>query len=293
MPEIERPDGARIHYQVHGEGFPVLLLAPGGVSSQIECWDENFYHPVRELSGRFRVIAMDQRHAGRSPAPTAPFSYEQTVGDQLAVLDGLGVERAHVVAAGSGCVHAWALARTAPERVVSVVAQQPEGRDAVNTLGTFFTEFDEAMRHVRAASFDDPETMGLRAVVEAAVREPRFSRNPAAGPFAQRLADDPEFREEFLKFTRESYVTRLVRFRDGFRPDGSAYFSVPEEWMARFPAPLLVLPGGDERHPEGLAKRLGAEVPRVRLVDAGFDAPERVAGTVAEITGFLAEHTPR
>ncbi|MGW0738202.1 alpha/beta hydrolase [Streptomyces sp. NPDC002851] len=292
MPEIERPDGARIHYTVHGDGFPVLLLAAGGVSSQIESWDANFYHPVAELSGRYRVIAMDQRHAGRSPAPTTPFSYEQTTADQLAVLDALGVGKAHVIGAGIGCAHAWRLTHEAPERVASVVCQEPVGRDSTNTLGSFFGKFDDAMRHVRAASLDDPETMGLAAVIDAAMREPRFALNPAAGPFSQRLANDPAFREEFRQFTRESYVTRLIRFRDGVWPDGSAYFTVPEQWMPRFPAPMLVLPGSDVHHPEGVAKRLGAEVPEVTLLDPGFDTPERRADTVARIVGFLAENTP-
>lgn len=292
MPEIQRPDGARIHYQVHGEGFPVLLLAPGGVSSQIESWDTNFYHPVRELSHRFRVIAMDQRHAGRSPAPTTPFSYEQTTADQLAVLDELGIDRAHLVGAGIGCAHAWRLTHQAPDRVAAVVSQEPVGRDSTNTLGSFFGKFDEAMRHVRAASLDDPDTMGLAAVTEEALRQPRFALNPAAGPFAQRLHDDAAFREEFSRFTRESYVTRLVRFRDGVWPDGSAYFTVPEEWMTQFPAPMLILPGNDLHHPEGVAKRLGADVPRSTFLDHGFDTPRRRDATVEAITAFLAANTP-
>ena len=36
MANVMRPDGAELHYQVTGAGVPLLLLAPGGVSSQIE-----------------------------------------------------------------------------------------------------------------------------------------------------------------------------------------------------------------------------------------------------------------
>ena len=38
MPEITRPDGATIHYEVVGRGYPLLLIAPGGVSSQVAFW---------------------------------------------------------------------------------------------------------------------------------------------------------------------------------------------------------------------------------------------------------------
>lgn len=284
MPEIVRPDGARIHYLTHGEGFPVLLLAPGGSASRIDAWDQNFYHPARALAGRFRVIAMDQRHAGRSHAPAAPYAYEQTVADQLAVLDELGVDQAHVVAAGSGCAHALRLAHDAPGRVRALVCQEPVGRDESNTLGTFFHPFDEAMRWARAE--------GVAGVVAAAVENGRFDVNPGAGPFAQRLHDDPAFRDEIAAVRRENYIASLVRFRDGLWPDGSCWFSVPEDFPARLTAPLLVLPGDAPDRPAGIAKRLAAEAPQARLLPAGFDAPERQEQTVADIAAFLDAHTP-
>lgn len=283
MSELERPDGARIHYQVHGDGYPVLLLAPG-VSSQIESWEGNFYDPVEHLSRRFQVIAMDQRHAGRSLAPAVPFSYEQTTADQVALLDHLGLRAAHVVAAGDACTLAWRLAHDAPERVRSVVCQQPVGRDESNSLGTFFGEFDEAMRIPRAE--------GMAGVIALAERDGRFDRNPGAGPFGQRLHDDPEFRAEIAAMRREYYITLLVRYRDGYRPDGSAYFSVPEEWVAGFPVPMLVLPGDDQRHPANLAKRLGRDVRTARVLPSDFAAPAALAATVTAITDFLTANTP-
>ncbi len=32
---LKRPDG-ETHYEVHGQGFPVLLCAPGGLRSNVE-----------------------------------------------------------------------------------------------------------------------------------------------------------------------------------------------------------------------------------------------------------------
>jgi pimeloyl-ACP methyl ester carboxylesterase len=68
MSVFERDD-ARIHYEVRGEGFPVLLFAPGGMRSSISVWQRSPFDPIEILSPSFRVIAMDQRNAGESTAP--------------------------------------------------------------------------------------------------------------------------------------------------------------------------------------------------------------------------------
>lgn len=286
MPETVRPDGARIHYEVHGEGFPVLLLADGAAGGGIASWETNFYHPVTELADRFSVIALDQRHVGRSTAvPFEPFSYERNAADIQAVLDDLGVEQAHVISAGTGTAQAWRLVHDAPARVRSVVSQEPVGLDDSNTLGTFLSEFDEAMRLARAE--------GLEGVIAAAQAQDCFAGGTGAGPYASRLNADPAFRHEILTLRRERYIVSVVRFRDGVWPQGSAYFSVPEDWMTGFPAPLLILPGNDLLHPEGVAKRLASEVPDARLLDTGHDAGDRRTEAVRAIVSFLDENTPR
>ncbi|GAA2448263.1 3-oxoadipate enol-lactonase [Streptomyces pulveraceus] len=286
MPETVRPDGARIHYEVHGEGFPVLLLGDGAAGGGIASWETNFYHPVTELADRFRVIALDPRHVGGSTAaPFEPFSYERNAADIQAVLDELGVDQAHVVGAGTGTAQAWRLVHDAPARVRSVVSQEPVGLDDSNTLGTFLGEYDEAMRLARAE--------GLEGVIAAAEAQARFTGGSGVGPYAARLNADPAFRDEILTLRRERYIVSVVRYRDGVWPQGSAYFSVPEEWMTGFPSPLLILPGNDPLHPEGVAKRLASEVPDARLLDTGHDTGDRRTEAVRAIVSFLDEHTPR
>jgi pimeloyl-ACP methyl ester carboxylesterase len=85
MPHVDRPDGARIYYEIHGRGFPLLLFAPGGVSSQISFWESSAVNPF-DFADEFMVIGMDQRNAGRSPAPLAAPSWEDHCADQRAVL---------------------------------------------------------------------------------------------------------------------------------------------------------------------------------------------------------------
>ena len=109
-----------IHHTVTGEGFPVLLLAPGGMSSTLSAWAGTPWNPIEHLSDRYRVVAMDQRNAGRSTGPvTADDGWHTMVGDQLALMDHLGADRFHVAGMCiGGFLHRRAdQDRTRPDRV--------------------------------------------------------------------------------------------------------------------------------------------------------------------------------
>jgi pimeloyl-ACP methyl ester carboxylesterase len=284
MPTIDRPDGATIYYEVHGSGHPLLLFAPGGVSSQVEFWDRSAFNPIAAFSDSFMVIAMDQRHAGRSPAPAKPFSYDETVADQVAVLDDVGVQRAHVMGGCIGCAYALRLVHDAPGRVSAAVLQDPVGLDGTNTPGTFYAMFHETMRLARAE--------GMSAIVAAGRENGLFVVNNGAGPFSQRIHDDPGFAAEIERMPVESYVALVVRFRDGIWPPGSCYFTVPEDWVATCPVPLLVLPGSDQFHPTGIAHRLCREAPRAQCLDIDCRSPEKRQDTVNAVRAFLRENAP-
>ena len=60
MPYLEIPDGS-IYYEVHGEGFPALLFAPGFLSSRIERWSTNPAKPgvPQDWLDRSRRYAID------------------------------------------------------------------------------------------------------------------------------------------------------------------------------------------------------------------------------------------
>lgn len=284
MPLISRPDGATIHYEVTGRGFPLLLIAPGGVSSQIDFWERSAINPLKELAGDFMVIAMDQRHAGRSVAPAVPFSYDQTVADQIAVLDAAGAPTAHVMGGCIGCAHAWRLIHDAPERIAAAVCQDPVGLDETNTPGTFYRMFDETVRLARAE--------GMAAVVQAALANPVFTLNNGGGPFAARLHADPAFRAELGEMTVERYAALIVRFRDGVWPANPPFFTVSDDWMAQCPAPQLVLPGSDPFHPTGIARLICRTAPHATCLEVDCRAPAKLPATIAAIRAFLREHTP-
>jgi len=121
---------ATIHYDLSGDGFPVLLIAPGGMRSANEIWAGTPWDPNEHLSGDYRVIGMDQRNAGRSTAPiSADDGWATYTADQLALLDHLGVEQCHVVGMCIGGPYIMALLLAAPERFASAVLLQPVGLD--------------------------------------------------------------------------------------------------------------------------------------------------------------------
>ena len=101
MPFFER-DNIKIYYEESGQGFPVLLFAPGGMRSAIKYWHESEFKAIEELSGAFRVIAMDQRNAGQSIAPVSGSdNWDTYTSDHVALLDHLGIQKTHVM---GGCI---------------------------------------------------------------------------------------------------------------------------------------------------------------------------------------------
>ena len=140
MPTFQHGD-ATIYYEEQGSGFPVLLIAPGGMRSSVSFWRHAPWDPIEHLSSRYRVIAMDQRNAGQSTAPVrSSDGWATFTGDQLALLDHLGVDRFHVGGMCIGGSYIAALAHTAPERVASGVVFQTIGLDA--NRNAFYDMFD-------------------------------------------------------------------------------------------------------------------------------------------------------
>ena len=141
MPTLRRGE-TTIEYEVHGSGYPLLLLAPGGMRSSTAVWDRAPYQPIREFSGQYRVIAMDQRNAGASRAPiSGADGWHTYTDDQLALLDELHVERCHVLGGCIGGAFALSLISRAPERVSAAVLQQPIGYSGSNR-DVFYELFD-------------------------------------------------------------------------------------------------------------------------------------------------------
>ena len=95
MPYARSSDGIRLHYEVLGRaGSPAVLMIQG-LGADKHGWDMQRI----PLAFSYRVIALDNRGAGRSDKPFGHYSLEQMADDAIAVLDAAGVEQAHIVGA--------------------------------------------------------------------------------------------------------------------------------------------------------------------------------------------------
>ena len=110
-------DGARIHYEVEGAGSEtlVLIMGLGGHASE---WGEDF---IGELGRSARVVRMDNRGIGPSETTREAWSMLDMANDARAVLDALGVERAHVLGTSMGGMIAQTLALEHPRRVARLI----------------------------------------------------------------------------------------------------------------------------------------------------------------------------
>jgi pimeloyl-ACP methyl ester carboxylesterase len=131
MPFYENGD-VRIHYEERGTGFPLLLIAGGGLNSNMSAWSSEYgpFDAMSEFSDHFRCIAMDQRNAngGRSTGPLRMDNpWDGYTDDQLGLMSYLGCEQFMVLGCCIGGPFIWNMLQRAPGRVVAAVLCQPSG----------------------------------------------------------------------------------------------------------------------------------------------------------------------
>lgn len=262
---VRTSDGHSLHAEVTGDGPTVLLIQGLGYAT----WAWAPYVPT--LAEHFRVIAFDNRGAGRSDKPDEPYSIELLAEDAHNVVEQLGTMPAHVSGLSMGGYIALTLACLDPDAVASLALIS-------TTCGGPRAEPvpDSTLAAWTAASALDP---------------PSFARETMPLSFAPGWTDEhPEAFEELLA-ARLAHPTPAYAWR--------RQFEACEEFLARgvdpssVTHPTLVVHGTADRVvPYGNAELLadgisGAEL--LRLEDAGHLALlERPAVISAALLRFFA-----
>lgn len=146
-----------MYYELAGAGQPLVLIAGLGLDLS-ECGPL-----IDALATRYRVLAFDNRGAGRTDKPDEPYTVEQMATDTAGLMQALGIERAHVVGMSLGGRIALDLALEYPERVRSLTlvstSARVERRWTIGLLGLVSLVFRGrypqpryAFRRQRAAS---------------------------------------------------------------------------------------------------------------------------------------------
>jgi pimeloyl-ACP methyl ester carboxylesterase len=122
----------RIHFEEAGSGFPLLVIAGGGLNSTIAglSGSSSPFNPMEQFKAEYRCIASDLRNAngGQSSGPLeADRPWDAYTDDHLGLMDHLGIEKFMVLGFCIGGPFIWNLLRRAPGRVVAAVLAQPSG----------------------------------------------------------------------------------------------------------------------------------------------------------------------
>ncbi len=131
MPFYER-NNVRIHYEEAGSGFPMLLIAGGGLNSAISFWTSEGapFNAMEEFKDEYRCIAADLRNAnpGQSSGPVqVENAWQGYIEDFLGLMDHLGADKFLVMGFCIGGPLILKLLEMAQERVVAAVLAQPSG----------------------------------------------------------------------------------------------------------------------------------------------------------------------
>jgi pimeloyl-ACP methyl ester carboxylesterase len=117
MPFATTPDGTRLYYDTLGQG-PALVLISG------QAFDHHMWDEVRDdFAAHFQVIVFDHRGCGQSDKPEQAGAYSTRVfaGDVIAILDELGIQRAHAYGFSMGGRIAQWLGIDHADRMLSLV----------------------------------------------------------------------------------------------------------------------------------------------------------------------------
>jgi len=121
----------RIYYEEAGSGFPLLLIAGGGLNSTIAGLKRGDpFNPIEEFKREYRCIASDLRNAngGQSSGPLEfDRPWDSYTDDHLGLMDHLGIDKFMVMGFCIGGPFVWNLLKRAPNRVVAAVLAQPSG----------------------------------------------------------------------------------------------------------------------------------------------------------------------
>ena len=129
--------GIATRYEILGSGPPLLMYAPGGFDATVEKWStQGIYATIKlleHLPARYTCIAFDRRETGQSGGRVERITWAHYAAHGKALLDRLGIERAHVMGGCMGVSAAIAFGVAYPAATRSLVLFWPVGDQRKST----------------------------------------------------------------------------------------------------------------------------------------------------------------
>ncbi len=231
--EVAEVNGARIYYEIHGQGEPLLLLHGFNGSGQV------FADFLPEYAAGYRVILPDLRGHGRSTNPSGEFTHRQAAKDVFALLDELGVRRVSGIGTSTGGM-----------TLLHMATQQPERLQSIILVGAtiYFPEKARDIMRSRAPESPTPEEWERARAVHKYGDEQILALRRQFHGF-QHSYDDMNFTAPFLS-TIQARTLIVHGDRDQFFP-----VNIPVEMYRSIPKSYLwIIPNGGHgphrQHPE-------------------------------------------
>jgi pimeloyl-ACP methyl ester carboxylesterase len=278
MPQITTPTQITLEYETAGSpDDPPLLLVPG-FGAQLITWPRQFCERLA-AGGRF-VISYDNRDCGLSSKldgqfvdvnavnaavaagdftrarALAPYSLSDMADDGLAVLDGLGIARAHVLGASMGGMIAQTMAIEHPERLLTLISM-------MSTTGE--NEYGRSTPEARRVLLTRPSSDRAAYIEESTRTLVWHSRRWPEVDFVRAIAAQSYDRSYYPEGTSRQWAAMVS---SGSRADGLRALRVPTLVIHGLDD-TLITPSGGERTAELVP---GAEL--MLVPDMGHDRPE-------------------
>lgn len=273
-------DGIATHYEILGDGPPLLMFSPGGFDATLDKWSSlGIYartRPLDHLTKHYTCIVFDRRETGRSSGRVERITWADYVAQGRGLLDHLGIARAHLMGGCMGCCPVMAFGVMHPERVQSMVLYWPVG-------GARY-RLSSQLRFARHLGFVQEHGLGAVAELVAKSGKP-FNADPRGGPWAAPLRSDPDFAAAYVRQDVERYSTIVAGMARTLIDRDSAPGAEPEDLLG-LDIPALIVPGSDASHATSAARYLQECLPRSTYWDAAVEA-QTEAATAERLLGFL------
>ena len=244
MPHATTDDGVKLYYEETGAGDAVLFIHE--FADDYRGWEPQ----IRHFSRRYRCIVYNARGYPPSDVPPSPSSYSQmrAVGDALAVLDHLSIEKAHIVGLSMGGFCALHFGLNHPGRAISLV---------VGACG-YGAQADkrEQFRDEALTTADSFESIGMAKTAE------RYALGPTRVQYQNK---DTRGWREFAEHLAEHSAKGSANTMRGVQAERPSLYDLVDD-MAKLAVPTLIISGDEDEpclEPSLLMKRL---IPSAGLV---------------------------
>lgn len=243
-------DGIRTHYEIVGEGPPLLMYSPGGFDATLDKWSTlGVYARIRlldHLPEKYQCIVFDRRETGQSGGRVERITWDDYIEQGRGLLEHLGIDAAHLLGGCMGVCPVIAYAVKYPESVLSMILYWPVGGAGFRIKG-----HGRFAQHLALV-----EQEGLAGVVDLALStSDGFGKDPRIGPWAPVIRSDPGFAAAYAAMDVNRYKLIVAAMPRTLLDRDTAPGAEPED-LLQLDIPTLIVPGKDVAHATSAARYL-------------------------------------